>query len=175
MEKLTYEIWRDIPEEITEWDMYQISNFWRVRNVTYYKKRTKILKPECGPRTMWYEVVKLKKNNKFVKMKVHRLVARAFLWLNYFDPSKFVCHKDDVRNHNNASNLFIGSYKDNSMDAWSKGRWKMPNSKLKIPDIKKIKKSISEWEMLSKIAERFKVSLWTISYIKSGKIRWYIS
>lgn len=170
----TIEYRRDIPSIIAQEDMYQVSNFWRVRNITYYKKKTLILKPECGQRTKWYETVKLKKNWIFTRRAVHRLVARAFLWLNFFNSNEFVCHKDDNRSNNRADNLFVWTAKDNAIDAWTKWRWRMSNQKLSPHQVLKIKQSLLKWTNMNYLAKKYWCSYHNIYSIKTGKSRSYI-
>lgn len=168
------EIRRDIEKHIAaEW-MYQVSNFWRVRNWTYYKKRTHILKPECWPTTSFYWDVKLKRNWKFTRCKVHRLVAWAFLWIDYFDSTKFVCHKDDVRNNNNLNNLFVWTQRDNIIDMWRKWRWVVPWQKLNVKEVIEIKVALKKKVKLKILADKYWCTISTISYIKSWKTRGYI-
>jgi len=112
------EIWKDIPWY--EWD-YQVSNLWRVKSFMVYSE-WKIMKPL--PKRRWYFDVQLywKKN-----IRIHRLVAAAFLWLNlewkwFNSESLLVCHKDDNPANNRLDNLFIWYPKDNTKDMCNKWR-----------------------------------------------------
>lgn len=133
------EIWKDIPQDTR----YMVSSFWRVKRKAYiklwktgkirYQKPDKVLSP-----VKWkYLRVSLNKN----LYSVHRLVAQAFLWLDYNKKETYVCHKDDNTSNNNINNLFLWTPKDNSDDMVLKNRWKW-NKKLSNYEVSEIKKLI---------------------------------
>lgn len=52
----------------------------------------------------------------------HRLVARAFLWLNINDTKIYICHKNDNPENNCVSNLFVWKPRENYIDMARKYR-----------------------------------------------------
>ena len=96
------EIWKDIDG----YDgIYQVSNFGRVKNVRY----NRLLK--LGHNEKGYVRVTLTKNNKCKTLKVHRLVAIAFI----SKPSKDeeINHINNIRDDNRVSNLEWCSHRKN--------------------------------------------------------------
>ena len=128
------EIWKDI-----KWynNVYSVSNLWRIKN----KKYNKILKWTIT--NSWYRCITLSK----IPVRVHRLVASAFLWLNLkFTGNNLVCHKNDIRDDNRLENLFLWTHKDNAEDKVKKWRAKWSDSndmKLMYYLLKKYK----EWKI----------------------------
>ena len=121
------EKWKDIPGFE---GLYQVSDCGRVRSidrVTTNKNgrkslyRGKILKQITDNSALDYYVVNLSKNGKQTKMKVHRLVAMAFLP----KPSgmDLVDHIDCDPHNNKVSNLRWCTYQMNIRNANSNGRW----------------------------------------------------
>lgn len=90
------EIWKDI-EDFE--GIYQISSFGRVKSFKKCKER--ILKP--GVAGGGYLFVHLCKDGKIKEMKIHRLVAKAFIP----NPDKLPCvnHLDENKQNNFVSNL----------------------------------------------------------------------
>ena len=90
------EIWKDIPEYI---GLYQVSNLGRVKSIKNCRNR--ILKNHR--RVDGYYSVNLSKNNKVNCIRVHRLVAEAFLP----NPNNYpiVNHKDERPSNNCVDNL----------------------------------------------------------------------
>lgn len=128
------EIWKDI--EGYE-GLYQVSNLGRVRSldrsiVMQTKRNGKalkpymsfhkgtILKPVIDPHG--YALVQLRKEGKPWYVRVHRLVAMAFIP----NPENKPCinHLDNTRNNNIVSNLEWCTYKENSQYAAKQGRIK---------------------------------------------------
>lgn len=115
-----------------EW-FYDVSNYGRVR--TYRKttnwtrevwEHTKLLNPWKKRQTTTYATVTLFHTTKRKQhFKVCRLVAQAFLWLDYNDKYTLVCHKDDNGMNNHIDNLFLWTHKDNTQDSISKWRCKL--------------------------------------------------
>lgn len=93
------EIWKDIPGYAGK---YSISNFGNVRSNQYGKKR--ILKPmRNAGRYNGYLTVTLYNNSIGKKVKIHRLVAEAFLP----NPNNLpiINHKDEDKTNNKVDNL----------------------------------------------------------------------
>ena len=91
--------------------LYEVSDMGRVKSLNYNHTGTeKILKP--GKNNWGYHQVNLCKDGKKKALKVHRLVAKAFIP----NPQGFetVNHKDEVKTNNTVSNLEWMSQKDNN-------------------------------------------------------------
>ena len=103
--KLGFEIYK----KIDEFDNYEVSTFGRVRNV----KSGRVLKPSINVKG--YHYVKLYKHDKGKKMKVHRLVAIAFIPNSSNKPCA------DHINNNPADNILTNvrwaTHSENGMNA----------------------------------------------------------
>lgn len=115
-----------------EW-FYDVSNYGRVRT---YRKTTnwtrevwehpRLLNPRKKKQTTTYACVTLFHTHKRKRhFKVCRLVAQAFLWLDYNNKYILVCHKDDNGMNNHVDNLFLWTHKDNTQDSIRKWRCKL--------------------------------------------------
>lgn len=104
-------------------------------NVYYKWKYFRYYREEKLLKWAWNRYRHVKLNWKFLL--VHRIIASAFLWLNLYDKTKYVCHKDDNPNNNKVENLFIWTAKENSQDMVNKWRniW---NRKLTFQQVKEI-------------------------------------
>lgn len=93
------ETWKDIPQYE---GIYQASNFGNIRSLNYKRTGTiKILKPALDGKG--YLRTALTKNGKSKTIKVHRIVAIAFLKLN---PDKYqVNHINGIKTDNSINNL----------------------------------------------------------------------
>lgn len=89
------EIWKDVKGYE---GLYKVSNFGRVKSLKYGRER--ILKTGKGG---YYLTVGLYFDNKLKTVKVHRLVAMAFI--ENHDNKPFVNHKDEDKYNNNVNNL----------------------------------------------------------------------
>lgn len=111
------EIWKDIP-----WyeGKYQASNIGRIKNNKKY--------------LLWNNNNGYLYINFYKKWKkaVHRLIASTFLWLDLNNRLLIICHKNDIKNDNRVSNLFIWTQKDNIKDMISKGRRVQWNHRKKV-------------------------------------------
>nr|DAV90820.1 MAG TPA: homing endonuclease [Caudoviricetes sp.] len=118
------EIWKDVPNFE---GIYQVSNLGNVKslsrciihrgNVSHIKG--KIMKPFIN--RGGYKCIKLSKNQKYYPLKVHRLVALAFIP----NPNNYECvnHKDENKQNNTVSNLEWCTKKYNN-EYGSKALWK---------------------------------------------------
>lgn len=99
-----------------------------------------------------------------------------------------VCHTCDNRKCINPEHLFLGTYSDNSKDAYIKGRvkipkgkkfeenWKPPNRKLTDEQVVRIKKDIDELypsKSLVEIAEKHEISYQTVRDMRRTKKQCY--
>lgn len=114
-----------------EW-YYEVSDLWRIR--TYWKSKkwycelqsepVRILKWWKKKQTTTYNCITLySEHTRKYHYKIARLVAQAFLWLDYNDKYTLVCHKDDDGMNNKLSNLFLWTHKDNTQDSINKWRF----------------------------------------------------
>lgn len=128
------EKWKDI--EGFE-GIYQVSNLGKVRSIdriVEYKNGAtrkiegKILKPRDN--NEGYDQVDLYKNGVRVTMKVHRLVATAFL--KNPDNLPVVNHKNSLRNDNRVKNLEWVTFSENNIHAYIYGRRRNKDKKYRI-------------------------------------------
>lgn len=113
------EEWRDIPG----FPGYQASDRGRVRSLDRldgrgYRIRGKVMSV-CVANG--YGFVKLRRDGRSIGMNVHVLIARAFLGDPPFEGA-VIRHLDDVRTHNDLSNLAWGTQSQNALDAVRNGR-----------------------------------------------------
>lgn len=166
------EIWKDI--EGYEW-LYKISSSWKVKSLKswpYHNLWVKILKPWKD--THGYKFQILSNINKQKRhLRINRLVAQAFLWLDINNTKIYVCHKDDNPLNNNLNNLFLWTHQDNMNDKKNKWRsadvkWQYnPNSKLTNNDVLYIRWIINPNAKL--LAKEFWVRYLAIRRILSRK------
>lgn len=113
------EVWKDIKGYE---GFYQISNIGRVKSLVgwnrhRYIQRELILKQTMS--TTGYLKVELKKDGKRKSIKVHRLVASAFL--DNPEGKKTVNHKDGNKTNNEVSNLEWNTHSENINHAFETG------------------------------------------------------
>lgn len=116
-------IFDDLPGEVWTriygYNSYEVSNFGRVRSWRSRKgarATPKILNHYISPKGYHY-VTLYGDNGESHDFRVHRLVANAFVDK---EPGKdIVCHIDDNKDNNKASNLYWGTPLMNSVDSWS--------------------------------------------------------
>ena len=112
------EIWKDIPGYE---GLYQVSNLGRVKSLLYATRcsqvqREKILKVS---EHNGYLYVTLHKSKKQKTLRVHRLVASAFITNNTGKPC--VNHINGNKKDNRLENLEWCTHKENSIHAWETG------------------------------------------------------
>ena len=117
--------------------------------------------------------VSLSHKGKSTNMRVHRLVAKAFLGDSVF-PGVDVLHADGDTTNNNIINLRYGTAFDNQSDVTRRGNRKKGSevfgSKLDDSKVAVIRKLADGGEKYQNIADRFSVSISTVSLIKLRKI-----
>ncbi len=157
----SYEIWR----RIEGYSDYEVSSWGNVRG-----KHVNILKPACSRK---YLHVSLSQDGKITNMRVHKLVAAAFLGAQPFDGA-VVAHNDGDSSNNNVSNLRWTTNLDNQADADHHGT-RLKGSAIHLAvlreeQIPSIRKRALSGEIYKNIAEDYGVSISTISLIKLGRI-----
>ncbi len=134
----------------------------------YINKKLSLNKHNDGYLQVWLSINKKRKS-----FLVHRLVAKAFLWLD-INSKLCVCHKDDNPSNNHKDNLFIWTHQDNMTDRDNK--WRLVNNmtwkfwKLH-PRAKKIKQYtlswgfIKAWNCISDAERVLKIYSWGITKV----------
>jgi DNA-binding CsgD family transcriptional regulator len=114
-------------------------------------------------------------------VRVHKMVAETFLGKS----DKIVNHKDGVKTNNSVSNLEYVTHSENTRHAYEIGLMKKGENKswakLSEKDVCDIKKMFVENISSTEIANKYKVSVGTISNIRSGRawkdvcpnVKWY--
>lgn len=112
------EIWANVSSD------YQVSNFGNVRSLVIWnghkymqRKVPKVLKKTLS--STGYEKVKIMIDGKKKDVKVHRLVANAFIPL--VDGKEFINHIDGIKTNNNVENLEWCTRSENMFHAYSMG------------------------------------------------------
>lgn len=93
---LGFEFWMDIPGYE---GLYQSSTYGRIRSLL----SGKVLKWQCGGRRRNYYCGSLRKDNKTIPVRLHRLIANTFI-PNYY-ALECVNHKDENTLNNRVENL----------------------------------------------------------------------
>jgi len=169
------EIWKDI--EGFE-GFYQVSNKGRVKSLDrtvlgkdskVYNYKGKILKT---PLNTGYPCVYLSKHHKKHTIRVHILVARAFL--SKIKGKYFVNHKDLNKQNNHVSNLEWCTHKENIQHAHFIGVYTAKGecsgkTNLKKDDIIYIRKRLESGENGTVIAKDYNITRQAVSNIKLRK------
>jgi hypothetical protein len=151
-------------------NLYEVSSLGRVRTLGGGKARThgRILKASVG--TTGYLRVALSRANVSRTLKVHRLVAEAFL--GACPPRGYVLHNDGNPLNNAPSNLRYGDARANLADAIAHGAWKPARgeaagkAKLTEAKVKAIKASRAS---TADLAGQHAVDPTTIRDIRAGR------
>lgn len=145
---------------IKGYENYEVSNDGEVRIVKSGK-----LKIPQETNTGYYQVL-LWVGKKAKGFLLHRLVAEAFI--DNPDNLPQVNHKDGNKANNSVNNLEWISVSDNLKHAYKNHLKIASNQKLTLEEVRYIKKN-PEALTRRELAERFKVSYWTICNIFQGK------
>jgi hypothetical protein len=170
------EIWKDIKGYE---GLYKVSNTGKVKSldriVIYINGKTTLHKGKLlnQSNSAGYPSVRISKNGKPITVRIHRLVAEAFI----SNPSRLphVLHRNDIKDDNRVENLMWGTIKDNMDDRNNKGRQargiSCGLSVLKNEDILLIKKELANYKSgdYGRIADSYGVSYQSISNIHKGK------
>lgn len=107
---MTKVIWKTIPEHLN----YKVSNFGNVKSLNYRRTgKEGLLKNSFCKKTGYY-CVHLSKNKKGTYIRIHVLVAMAFLGHVRCGFKKIVDHKNNIRTDNRVENLHIITQRNNS-------------------------------------------------------------
>lgn len=146
--------------------------YWITKEGRVFNKRKKELK---GSKDFeGYISITLRKNNKSINKRMHRLVLETFK--PNHEKKLFVNHKNGIKHDNRLENLEWVTASENHLHAFKIGLRKAQkgekhgNSKLKDEQVREIKKLIEEGKLTNiEIGKLFNVSHQTISSIKMGK------
>lgn len=97
------EIWKDVPGFE---GFYKVSNYGNI-----ISKTGRYRKPVKNNNGYWY--LNLYKNGKYLSLRIHQIVALAFLEYNIGQRIMVVDHIDNNKDNNNLSNLQIINHRDN--------------------------------------------------------------
>ena len=166
----------------TKYPEYLVSNYGNVMSLKYYTKDGKNSRPLAqNPDRDGYKTVTLYPNKKYIKAKVHRLVAEAFC-KGRTEEKNLALHKDGNKNHNHYKNIYWGTSKQNKADSVRHGTntqdwtWETAPTRILQPrNVKKIKRLLKEGMKPSPIAKMYKVHYKTIWDIKVGNSWKHIS
>lgn len=175
------EIWKDV----VGWEtFYAVSSFGRLKRLPVKIKclsRTgnpieKIFKErirKAHKNRDGYLYTGLTKSGISKTLKIHRLVAEAFLPVIKGKPH--IDHIDGNKHNNNVSNLRWCTHSENITFGWATGAYNNigslhGNAVLNENIVKQIKIKIASGETLISLAKQYSVSSSTISCIKTGKL-----
>ena len=154
------EIWKDV---VGYEGLYQVSNLGIVKSLFRYKKILKPFEDNKG-----YLRVTLYKNNKSKSIKVHKLVAEAFIP----NPNNYDCinHKDENKMNNRVENLEFCSFYYNLMYGTRVQRIAKKNNK-PILQFDLEGNIIKEYESITQASKELNNSLNNISQCCLGRSR----
>jgi|TARA_R110000751_G_scaffold68966_3_gene140267 hypothetical protein len=164
------EIWKS-----TEYEDYLVSSTGRIKSLKYHTvdQKTERILAQNGDKD-GYMTVTLYPNKKYIKARVHRLVAIAFC-KGRTDEKSSALHKDGNMLFNHPVNLYWGNAKQNKADSIRHGTakadwtWKTSPSRILQPrNVKRIRKLLTK-KTTSEIAKMYNVHYKTIYDIKVGK------
>lgn len=185
------EIWKDI--KWYEW-LYQVSSLWRVKSLDYLRTwMERILK--WWVHRKFYKMYIIRKDNKSIPVRSHRLVAIHFIPNPLNLPC--ACHKleildDDWCLYNWVDNLWWWTHSDNMKDMQRKWRannhlqnnnprkwkfWKDNPSSKKINQYSLEWEFIKEWDSMADIQRELPIFSSNISYCCKWKYKscwWFI-
>jgi hypothetical protein len=158
-------------KKIKWFEKYEISNLWKVRSL-YYNNTNQI--KELLPNKLYYV---LYWNTWIKNIKISRLVAQAFLWLDIDNKDICVLHIDWNKINNSVDNLILWIKWDwlknfilNNPIITHKKRRRSQSYKEQTQEIIKLKR---EWLTLLEISEIIWLSTSYISMISNWKRRVY--
>ncbi len=177
MEKdFLFEEWKNInfDDNISEKEIYQISNYGRVRHFKFDPKNGTIVKLAIF---QGYERLPiLQKSGKKTARYTHKIVAQTFIEKTNTN-QQFVIHLDYNKKNNKVWNLKWATKKEKEIHQFSNPRYNDPTSKItrsKLTEgqVKIIKRKLNDPKRKTRIkmlAKRFGVSEMQLYRIKSGE------
>lgn len=166
------EIWKPLKDYE---GLYEISNMGRVRSLIKRGNNTHKIRKTGLDVATGYINIQLRKNNKPLTKRVHRLVAEAFV--PNPDNKPVVNHIDGNKKNCRADNLEWMTYSENTLHSFKNGLQKKifgdKNyiTKIKDQDVLKIRELISQGKTNKEIAKLYGVNPSQISRIKTGQRR----
>lgn len=166
------EIWR----EIKEFPDYQVSNLGRVKSLKYSAPH--ILSPSLSKSNGYYQVI-LRRDAQSTTMKIHWLVAEAFLGER--KPEMTINHINGNKLDNRVENLEYLSMTDNMHHASEHGLLTIgsnhPQAKLSENDVIEIKRALQNYRrgMILDLARTYNVNKEAIRLIKIGRTWRHVS
>lgn len=136
--------------------IYNNQEFRRYKNTIYYVNKrgdvyssfaNRLLKPYVDHDG--YKRIDYYYDNKQKHIKIHKMVYEC--WVGKIDNKKQISHRDDDKNNNHYTNLYLGSQKENIKDCIDNGH-RVGNSQLLIIQNKKTKE-ILEFQPANKFIE----------------------
>lgn len=164
------EEWKTIPN----FPMYEASSLGRIRSIDRIITRNDgkvlhlkqhILKPT---KSNGYYSVNVSENNKISSVKVHILVAQAFLGVK--SKNLDVRHKNGDKTDNRIDNLEYGTRSDNMLDGYKIRGRTMYCQKLSPIQAKEIRQKYQQGKSQRQLAKEYDVSKTTIASILHNKI-----
>lgn len=158
---------------------YEASNLGRVRSVPRLSSHGHwvtgtLLRQQINPRG--YFTVHLSKDNRSRTLRVHLLVAYAFIGLRPL--AKFLDHIDGNKLNNHASNLEYVTHRENCRRAMALGNWYRhppgednPSAKLTDAQINEMRRLHAEGMTQRKLSRLFEISNQHVSRIINFKRR----
>lgn len=153
---------------------YEISNNGEVRSK---RRKNCILSPQKGKRGYWHlnlykpDLKNTGRKRNLVTFLVHRLVLETFI--GPCPEGMEGCHNDGNRSNNALENLRWDTRLNNATDTLKHGTRlfgeNIANAKLKIEEVREIKRLLTTRTPIREVGRKFKVSKITISDIKRGK------
>lgn len=121
-----------------------------------------------------YEVITLRKDDKTVTMKVHRLLCLSFKLDSYFEGA-FVNHKDGNKKNNSLENLEWCTRSENVLHAYDMGLIKNKPRQLTEEDVHLICQALEGGSRVVDVAKEFDINHSVVSGIYKGNSYKYIS
>lgn len=175
--EISEEIWKAV---VGFENLYEVSDLGRVRTIPKRGFNKQVIRKTGIDVRTGYVTIMLYKNSIPITRRLHSLMVETFLGIK--TNHKLVCnHKDGIKRNNRLDNFEIITQKENVRHAMKLGLIRIPikderyNSKIMEKDFPELLR-LFKTKMTSKdIAKLFNVGPTTISRIRAGKRRLYLS